>query len=152
MAHEIHGGYNTEDARATSDCRVEFTVNLSWNSPQSASTTCWQADPFGECIAALFRIAHREAFPHSTFDTSSIDSGDSGAIGEAFRDYTETALRAELDQYEQSGRNVQAFSEAGIEFGIHPWLQDRAMDEIEPMNFGSGDEEDARCGAGRRSG
>jgi len=72
-----------------------------------------------ECIAALFRIAHREDFPHSTFDTSSIDSDDSDAICEAFRDYTETALRAELDQYEWSERNVQAFSEAGIDFGSH---------------------------------
>jgi hypothetical protein len=85
-----------------------------------------------ECIATLFRIAHREAFPHSTFDTSSIESGDSDAIFEAFRDYTETALRAELNQYERSGRNVKAFSESGIEFGIHFWLQHRGMDEMGP--------------------
>ena len=119
LAHEFHGGYNTEDASATSNCRVEFTVNLSWNSHLNASTARWQADPLRENIAALFRIAHREAFPHSTFDTSSIDSGDSDAICEAFRDYTETALRAELDQYEWSGRKLQAFSKAGIDFGSH---------------------------------
>jgi hypothetical protein len=119
LAHEFHGGYNTEDASATSSCRVEFTVNLSWNSPLIASAAGWQADPLREYIAALFRIAHREAFPHSTFDTSSIDSDDSDAICEAFRDYTETALRAELDQYEWSGRKLQAFSKAGIDFGSH---------------------------------
>ena len=124
LAHEIRAGYNTEDASAASDCRVEFTLNLSWNSPQNASAARCRANPLRECIAALFRIAHREAFPHSTFDTSSIESGDSHAICDAFRDYTETALRAELDQYEWSGRNVRAFSEAGTEFGFHSRLQD----------------------------
>ena len=63
--------------------------------------------PFREFIIDHFRIAHREAFPHSTFDTSSIDGGDSNAIRKAFREYTETALRAELDAYEWSGQNVR---------------------------------------------
>ena len=75
--------------------------------------------PFREFIIAHLRIAHCGAFPHSTFDTSSKDMRDSSAIREAFRDYTETALRAELDQYEWSGRKLQAFSKAGIDFGSH---------------------------------
>lgn len=57
------------------------------------------------------RIAHSEAFPHSTFDTSSIKRGDSDANWEAFRDYTETALPTEPDTFEQSGAMSAASSE-----------------------------------------
>jgi hypothetical protein len=64
-------------------------------------------------MIASFRIAHRGVFPHSTFGTSSKELRDSDAILEAFREYTETALRAELDQYEWSGRVVRVNFEDG---------------------------------------
>ncbi len=48
-----------------------------------------------------------------------MDGGDSEAIWGAFKDYTETALRVELEQDERSGRNDATFSEEGINFRFH---------------------------------
>lgn len=72
--------------------------------------------PIREFIVDHFRIAHRKAFPHSTFDTSSIDRGDSNAIRKAFREYTETALRAELDAHEWSGQSERDIFGSGDRF------------------------------------
>jgi hypothetical protein len=85
----------------------KLAVTLLQKIPQIGCASSRREVPFREFIIDHFRIAHREAFPHSTFDTSSIDRGDSNAIRKAFREYTETALRAELDAYEWSGQNVR---------------------------------------------
>jgi hypothetical protein len=65
---------------------------------------------FRKQMIAYFRIAHGDVFPHSTFGTSSKDRRVSKVFLEAFKEYTETALRAELDQYERSERAVTGFS------------------------------------------
>jgi hypothetical protein len=96
----------------------KLAVTLLQKIPLIGSASSSREVPFREFIVDHFRIAHREAFPHSTFDTSSIDRGDSNAIRKAFREYTETALRAELDLYEWSGHNLRAFSGAGIDLRI----------------------------------
>lgn len=94
----------------------KLAVTLLQKIPLIGSASSSREVPFREFIVDHFRIAHREAFPHSTFDTSSIDRGDSNAIRKAFREYTETALRAELDPYEWSGRNVRDIFRNGDRF------------------------------------
>jgi hypothetical protein len=107
LAQDFFCGYNTEDASRDLRLPSKLTVISLKKIPLIGNASSSREVPFREFIADHFRIAHREAFPHSTFDTSSIDRVDSDAIWEAFREYTETALRAELNQYEWSGHNVR---------------------------------------------
>jgi len=47
---------------------------------------------FSQLIGTNFSIAHLDALPHSSFDTSLIDKGISCTIRKALKEYTETAL------------------------------------------------------------
>lgn len=117
-AQDFLRGYNTEDASRDLRMPSKLTVTLLRNIPLIGSASSSREVPYWEFNVNHFRIAHREVFPHSTFDTSSIDRGDSDAIRKAFREYTETALRAELDPYEWSGQNVRDNFRSGNDFRI----------------------------------
>jgi hypothetical protein len=49
---------------------------------------------FSRFFGTTFSIAHLNALPHGSLDTSAIDSGNSCTIRKALREYTETALPA----------------------------------------------------------